>query len=209
WTVTTCTPLPVNALRLTGKLATSVLPSPVFISAILPWCRTTPPTSCTSKWRIPMVRRPALRHSAKASIRSSSRSWPSSASLRISSDRARRPASSSSFSSGSSSLMATATARWRLTSRSLGSRRRVRLTTAYLVQHAQAASWANFHRASPPPPRQRGGAPSGDDRLDDPDRAVRPHEGDLDHARVLVEEDVEVLPVRHQLLDRLVHRLGP
>jgi hypothetical protein len=36
-----------------GKVATSVLPSPVFISAISPRWRTTPPTICTSKWRIP------------------------------------------------------------------------------------------------------------------------------------------------------------
>ena len=29
-------------------VATSVLPSPVAISAILPWCRTMPPMICTS-----------------------------------------------------------------------------------------------------------------------------------------------------------------
>ena len=35
-----------------GSVATSVLPSPVFISAMPPRCRTMPPMSCTSKWRI-------------------------------------------------------------------------------------------------------------------------------------------------------------
>ena len=31
-----------------ASVATSVLPSPVFISAIMPLCRTMPPISCTS-----------------------------------------------------------------------------------------------------------------------------------------------------------------
>ena len=52
FTVTTCTPSPVRAFRYAGSVATSVLPSPVRISAILPWCRVMPPMSCTSKWRI-------------------------------------------------------------------------------------------------------------------------------------------------------------
>ena len=42
-TVTTWTPLPSSAFRYAGSVATSVLPSPVRISAILPWCRTMPP----------------------------------------------------------------------------------------------------------------------------------------------------------------------
>ena len=40
------------ALRTIGSVATRVFPSPVFISAILPSCRTIPPTSCTSKCRM-------------------------------------------------------------------------------------------------------------------------------------------------------------
>ena len=36
------------AWRNTGSVATRVLPSPVAISAILPWWSTTPPNSCTS-----------------------------------------------------------------------------------------------------------------------------------------------------------------
>jgi hypothetical protein len=46
-------------------VATSVLPSPVRISAILPWCRTMPPIICTSKWRMPVVRTLASRRSQK------------------------------------------------------------------------------------------------------------------------------------------------
>ena len=62
-------------------MATSVLPSPVRISAILPWCKTMPPISCTSKWRMPVVRTLASRTMAKASGKissSTSRSSPSS-----------------------------------------------------------------------------------------------------------------------------------
>ena len=63
-------------------MATSVLPSPVFISAILPWCSTMPPMSCTSKWRWPSVRLAASRTVAKAGTSRSSRSAPSSSCLR-------------------------------------------------------------------------------------------------------------------------------
>ena len=45
-----------GAFRYSGSVATSVLPSPVFISEMLPWCRTTPPSICTSKWRMPRRR---------------------------------------------------------------------------------------------------------------------------------------------------------
>ena len=55
-TVTTCTPSPLRALRYAGSVATRVLPSPVRISEMRPWCRVMPPTSCTSKWRIFSVR---------------------------------------------------------------------------------------------------------------------------------------------------------
>src|SRR3990172_101054 len=50
-----------------GSVATSVLPSPVFISAILPLCRMAPPINWTSKWRWPMVRRLPPRAGAEAS----------------------------------------------------------------------------------------------------------------------------------------------
>ena len=56
------TPLPGSALRYAGSVATRVLPSPVAISAILPWWSTMPPISWTSKWRMPTVRRAASRH---------------------------------------------------------------------------------------------------------------------------------------------------
>src|SRR5438105_2031589 len=46
------TPRPVSPLRYAGSVATSVLPSPVAISAILPSWSTMPPMSCTSQCRI-------------------------------------------------------------------------------------------------------------------------------------------------------------
>ena len=64
-------------------MATSVLPSPVFISAILPECSTMPPIICTSKWRMSTARLPASRTTAKASG-SSSFSASASAALRAS-----------------------------------------------------------------------------------------------------------------------------
>jgi hypothetical protein len=45
------------------------LPSPVRISAIWPSWSTMPPISCTSKWRIAIVRRPTSRVSANDSDR--------------------------------------------------------------------------------------------------------------------------------------------
>ena len=54
-------------------VATRVLPSPVFISAILPWCSTMPPMTWTSKGRIPRTRTEASRAVAKASGNRSSR----------------------------------------------------------------------------------------------------------------------------------------
>ena len=42
-----------SAFRTTGSVAVSVLPSPVFISAMEPSWRTMPPISWTSKWRWP------------------------------------------------------------------------------------------------------------------------------------------------------------
>src|SRR5918995_739221 len=60
-------------------VAASVLPSPVFISAIFPSCKTMPPMICSSKGRIPRVRRETSRTTAKASgSRSSMVSSPAS-----------------------------------------------------------------------------------------------------------------------------------
>src|SRR5215212_11482833 len=53
-------------------VAASVLPSPVFISAILPSCSTMPPMIWTSKGRIPSVRLETSLTTAKASGKSSS-----------------------------------------------------------------------------------------------------------------------------------------
>jgi peptidyl-prolyl cis-trans isomerase C len=60
-------------IEIDGSVATSVLPSPVFISAIAPSCSTMPPISWTSKWRWPSVRLAASRTVAKAGTRRSSR----------------------------------------------------------------------------------------------------------------------------------------
>jgi len=59
-----------------GMTATSVLPSPVFISAIMPSCSTMPPIICTSNGRIPRVRTAPSRATANASGRRSSRGSP-------------------------------------------------------------------------------------------------------------------------------------
>ena len=76
--VTRCTPRPVSALRYAGSVETSVLPSPVFISAIQPKCSAAPPMTWTSKWRWPSTRRAASRTVANASGSRSSRSSPRS-----------------------------------------------------------------------------------------------------------------------------------
>ena len=57
-------------------MATSVLPSPVFISAIMPRLSTMPPMSCTSKWRMPSARTAASRTTANASGSRSSSDSP-------------------------------------------------------------------------------------------------------------------------------------
>ena len=70
------TPRPVIELSTAASVGTKVLPSPVFISAILPWWSTAPPISWTSKWRIPSVRFIASRLIANTSGNaSSSAAW--------------------------------------------------------------------------------------------------------------------------------------
>src|SRR5881628_688195 len=112
------TPRPVRPFRYAGSVATSVLPSPVAISAIVPSWSTMPPISWTSKWRIPTVRRAASRHTAKASGRTSSSGPSPSIRFLNSSDFARRAASSRGPSDGSSALIESTTGIIRLTSRS-------------------------------------------------------------------------------------------
>src|SRR6267143_1554126 len=112
------TPLPRRALRYAGSVATSVLPSPVAISAIFPSCRTMPPMSCTSKCRMPTERRAASRQTAKASGSTSSISAPSASRLRSSSVLPRRAASSRACTAGSRALISATTGIIRLTSRS-------------------------------------------------------------------------------------------
>src|SRR5450759_1092157 len=99
----TWTPLPSRALRYDARVATRVLPSPVFISATLPRCSAAPPMICTSKWRLPSGRLLASRTAAKASGRRSSRVSPSARRLR---KIAVSPRSSSSVSFSKSSSIA-------------------------------------------------------------------------------------------------------
>src|SRR3990170_2042722 len=97
-------PRPSIALRYIATAATSVLPSPVFSSAILPSWRALAPISCTSKARWPSLRRIASRTTANASGRRSSRVSPSWKRRRSSPVLARRPSSSRASASGSRSL---------------------------------------------------------------------------------------------------------
>src|SRR5918995_4905526 len=93
-------------------VAASVLPSPVFISAIFPSCNTMPPMICSSKGRIPRVRRETSRTTAKASgSRSSMVSSP--ASLSRNSSVFSRNCASESFSMSGSSAETVSTRFWR------------------------------------------------------------------------------------------------
>src|SRR3989442_7876246 len=147
-------------------------------------------------------------------MRSSSRSWPSRARCRSSSDRWRSPASSRALSSGSSSLTAAATARWRLTSRSLGSRSLVRFSIRCRSRvPAQILSLGGDGLIGPPHPlvalrasrdlpTQWGGL--GNYGLDDCDRPIGSPIRDLDAPRELVEEHVKCLAVGIELGERLL-----
>src|SRR3989441_23868 len=112
------TPRPVRPLRYAGSVATSVLPSPVAISAILPSWRTMPPISWTAKGRTPAVRRPASRAPATASGSSASTDPPASRRFLNSSVFARSSASPSAWTDGSSAFVASTVGIMRLTSRS-------------------------------------------------------------------------------------------
>src|SRR5688572_11834956 len=112
-----CTPLPVSALRYAGSVATSVSPSPVFISAILPLCSTMPPSICTSKWRMCNVRLEASRTTAKASGSSASSAAPSACRFFNSLVLARSASSDSFSSAGSSALIACTACEYCLSSR--------------------------------------------------------------------------------------------
>ena len=100
---------PGSALRYPANVETSVLPSPVFISAILPSCKAIPPISCTSKWRSPMVRTLASRTAAKASGRRSSNSSPESKRSRNSTVRCASSSSLYACMRGSRSLIVSTT----------------------------------------------------------------------------------------------------
>src|SRR5439155_1137483 len=167
-----CTPRPVRPLRYAGSVATSVLPSPVAISAILPSWSTMPPISWTSKWRMPTVRRAASRQTAKASGRISSSGSPPSIRFLNSSDFARRPASSSGLSEASRPLMACTTGIMRLTSRSC-------LVPKIFFSSASIISTSLYRARSRDRPAQKLAGVAAR-RLGDP--IARDHPGDLVHA---------------------------
>src|SRR5215218_498227 len=93
-------------------VAASVLPSPVFISAMFPSCKTMPPMICSSKGRIPRVRLETSRTTAKASGNRSSRLSPPASLSRNSSVFCRRSASES-FSISGSNAETASTRCWR------------------------------------------------------------------------------------------------
>ena len=68
---------PTSEFKYTGKVATKVFPSPVFISAILFSCRITPPINCTSKCLNLIVLFDVSLTTAKASGKISSKVDPS------------------------------------------------------------------------------------------------------------------------------------
>ena len=118
-TVTMCTPSPGKALRYAGRVAMSVLPSPVRISAMRPRCKARPPTSWTSKCRIPRVRRAASRTTAKASGASLSKASPAASRARNSAVLAPIASSDRACSADSKPIAASASRKEALTRRSL------------------------------------------------------------------------------------------
>ena len=114
-----CTPSPPRALRQAASVATRVLPSPVRISAMRPSWSTSPPMSCTSKWRISSARRPASRTAANASGIRASNGSPAARRPRRASVTAASAASSRPRMSDSSSLTAATVRRYRRRRRSL------------------------------------------------------------------------------------------
>jgi len=68
-----------QAVEVGRQGGTSVLPSPVIISAILPWWRMMPPSICTSKWRMFLKRRPdsGRRQTPRATVPPAWPPWPS------------------------------------------------------------------------------------------------------------------------------------
>src|SRR5262249_48463528 len=96
-----------------------VLPSPVRISAILPSCSAMPPTSCTSKWRMPSTRLLASRTTANASGSTSFSAAPPATFCLSSGVFAASSASESACIAGSSALTWATLRRYSLRRRSL------------------------------------------------------------------------------------------
>ena len=101
-------------------MATSVLPSPVFISAMLPWCKKMPPISCTSKARRPKARLAPSRQFANASGRIASNVSPFATRALNSPVFSINCASLNASNSGSNALIFSISGRTDFTLRSLG-----------------------------------------------------------------------------------------
>ena len=127
-----------------------------------PSCSVTPPISCTSKWRIPSVRRPASRTAAKASGSSWSRVSPAARRSRNFTVSARRPASSSASNCGSSALTRSTTRRMRFSSRLFLVPTSLRIserTMVLAVFQRGAAMWRDCPCPAAPAPERPARAP--------------------------------------------------
>src|SRR5256886_4482801 len=112
------TPRPVRPLRYAGSVATSVLPSPVAISAVWPSWRPMLPISWRSKGRMPTVRRAASRAPVRSRGAARDTDRPASRRFLTPSVFARNSASPSAWTDGSSAFVASTVGIMRLTSRS-------------------------------------------------------------------------------------------
>src|SRR5512139_458081 len=156
------TPRPVSALRYAASVATSVLPSPVRISAILPLWSAMPPISCTSKCRMLSVRLPASRTTANASGSRSSSASPLPARVLNSAVFARSSSSASAEIAGSSALILRTACAYCFSRRSLRlPKMRVRILEIIGLSCCRAAKKQGVRTASPLPLRS---LPAGESR---------------------------------------------
>src|SRR5882724_3984148 len=196
--------------------AARVLPSPVFISAILPSWSTIAPSIWTSKWRSPSVRTLASRTTADASSISSSREAPSPRRARNSSVFARSSASDSACIRGSSAAMPAARVSITFIPRPSPKRRTLLMRSVLMASLAGgcgAVHRSNRPRADPSlewgkraPPAHPASRPSPGSALglDEPVVAVAAPVADAHRAGVGVGEDVEAVLQHLQVQDRVL-----
>src|ERR671916_1813913 len=189
-------------------VAASVLPSPVFISEILPSCSAMPPITWTSKGRIPRVRFDASRTTAKASGRMPSRASPAANFSRNSSVFAAREPSERLSTSGSRAETAS-TRCWRTLSFRPSPILNIFVSRLANDQHQPRINASGDGRpcaARPSPSLRYRGLFCG---LDEPVIAVPASVYDVYVAGLGAREDEEVVVEELHLQDRLLraHRL--